>query len=528
MGSQKLTYEIDQKHKYTSRRTHDLALLTEARRLKTIAIYLPESSEPYMRRRHEPPQIIAHMANKTKLQPNFRKARALRTLQGVDYFYCLRGVQEITFWDYDKCTAGQKVPVRDWTFVRDINESVRREKTHDDAHFSELRYLAPILDDLRPSTNLARILEAVVNPPSPPTGLLSPPPESESLYPHPQSPVNLHSDDEYQSEEDSEATSDDDEDDSDSDDDLGQDFGNGDGGGDGTVGTDHDNRSHSAHSESPEPHGNVNDQEEADVLQFLGGSWNDLEEHKYEPSSSSEVWSDNGASYDLLSDSEDEDGESGAADAENKDDESGVVDADQTAMPPPPAPIQDRASEDAQGQQREQRERSGSLFVRSPERKQQAEFVTKVETPSPSRPSPPRPQPSNPTQSVADRLGSSSRAVDDEVTPVRHTREESDLFVSPTPYGNIVPQPQVGDRASPIDLTEDLNLVTSTRPSHSSSPDQGQDRGHNKRRRDVFTSDSSEENDADDKDDCICLGTSPKRPRTDDGSDGITSGTGLF
>jgi hypothetical protein len=491
MGSQKLTYEIDQKHKYTSRRTHDLALLTEARRLKSIAIYLPESSESYMRRKHEPPHIIAHMANKTKLQPNFRKARALRTLQGVDYFYCLRGVQEITFWDYDKCTTGQKVPVRDWTFVRDINESVRREKTHDDAHFSELRYLAPILDGLRPSTNLARILEAVVNPPSPPTGLLSPPPESESLYPHPQSSVDLSSDD-----EDSDTTSGD-EDDSDSDDDLDQDFGNGGGDGDGTVGANQDNRSHYAHSESPEPYGNGNDQEEADVLQFLGGTWNDLEEHKYEPSSSNEVWSDNGASYDLLSDDEDEDGESGA------------VDADQAAIPPPPAPIQDRASEDAQGQQRGERERSGSLFIRSPERKQQAEFVTKVETPSPPRP----PPPPSPAQNVASRLDSSSRAIHDEVTPVRHTREESGLFVSPTPYGNIVPQPQVGDRASPIDLTEDINLATSTRPSHSSSPDQGQGRGENKRPRDVFTSDSSEENDTDDEDGCICLGKFPKRPR---------------
>jgi hypothetical protein len=510
IGSQRLTYEIDQKHKYTSRRTDDLAPLTEARRLKSIAIYLPESSKPYMRRRHEPPHIVAHMANKTELQPNFRKFRALRTLQGVDYFYCLRGVQQITFWDYDKHrTTGQKVPVRDWTFVHDINESVRREKVHEDAHFSELRYLAPILDDLRPSTNLAGILEAVVNPPPPPTGLLSPPPESEILYPHPQSPVDLSSDVEDQSEEDSDSTADYDAGDSDPDDAPDQDFDNGGGGGDhGAVGGDHDNRSRPANSHSPEPHVNENEQEEQDVLQFLGESRNDLEEHKYEPSPSSEVWSDNGASYDLLSDNEDEDGASGAVDVENEDDEYGAVDADQAAMPPPPVPIQDRASEDAQGQQRGERERSDSLFVKSPEREQQAEFVAKVETPSPPRPPPP---PQSPARSVADRLRSSSRAVHEEVTPVRQTREESDLFVSPTPYGNIVPQPQAGDRASPIDLTEDPNLATSARPSPSNSPGQGQ--GQNKRPWSASTSDSGKENDAGDEGDCVFLGKSPKRPR---------------
>ncbi|KAM0217215.1 hypothetical protein ACHAQD_000132 [Fusarium lateritium] len=561
----RLTYEIDQKHKYTSRRTDDLAPLTEARRLKSIAVYLPESSKQYMRRRHEPPHIVAHMADKTELQPNFRKARALRTLQGVDYFYCLRGVHEITFWDYDKYrTTGQKVPVRDWTFVRDINESVRREKVREDAHFSELRYLAPF-NGLRPSTNLARILEAVVNPPPEPTGLLSPPPESENMYPHPQSPVSLTSDAEDQSEEESGGDVDDDQGDSDPDDDPDQDYDDGGGGGgDSAVGADHDNRSRSANSHSPEPHENDDGQEEEYILRLLGESRNDPEEHKYEPGSSNEVWSDNGATYNLSSDDEDEDDESqaadgdneesGAVDGDNEDDTPGAVDGEnedgtseaidvenedgtseaidvenedaisepidvgQAAMPPPPAPIQDRSSEDAQGQQHGERERSGSLFVRSPDRERQSEFVTKVETPTP-------PPPQSPARSVADSLRSSSRAVHDEATPVRQTREESDLFVSPTPYDNIVPQPQAGDRASPIDLTEDLDVTTSARASHSSSPGQGrgQGQGQNKRPWADITSDSGEE------DDCVLLGRSPKRPRgPDNGSGGIGIGRGLF
>ncbi|KAJ4005234.1 hypothetical protein NW752_011274 [Fusarium irregulare] len=176
IGSQKLTYELDEKKKYTSRRTHDLAHFPEACRLKTLSVHIPESSPAYMRRKHEPRDMIEYMEEKTAAQPNYRPFRALRTVQGLDYLYCLRGLQGITFWDYDKWNANDEmVAVRDWTFIQDVNNTVRRDKLPDDEHFSNIRYLAPIMEDCRPSVALAARLERFINPPS--TGLLTPPPD---------------------------------------------------------------------------------------------------------------------------------------------------------------------------------------------------------------------------------------------------------------------------------------------------------------------------------------------------------------
>ncbi|KAF4989337.1 hypothetical protein FGRMN_9179 [Fusarium graminum] len=537
IGSQRLTYEIDEKNKYTSRRTHDLAFLPAARRLKTIAIHLSESAVSYMRRKHEPPQIVQYMVEKTANQPNFRRNRALRTLQGVDYLYCLRGVSQVTLWDYDKYhNTKHKVPVRDWTFVRDINESVRREKDQHEAHLSQLRYLAPMLGGLRPSSALAELLEAVINPPAPPTGLLSPPPEDEALYPRPQSPVDLTSDDEDSDlddgsnvedqgeSEDSDGGGSDDEDDGDSDD---GDDGNSDDGDDG----DSDDEDDDGFDDHPfDGHGGGDDaadfnhdnrQEEDDVVRYLGSRLGyDSEEHKYEPGQCNEAWPNNGAHYEIMSDSEDEEdipspvadehaeSISEAADDNGEDISEAVdADADQAAMPPPPAPARDRISEGPQGEQREQRDRSASLFVTSPERERQTPFAVKVETP------PPR-------TSLASGAPTDNNAVRVNVTPPRETREESDLFASPTRYNEIVPQG--GDRTSPIDLTRDLGLETPVPPSRSpsrSSPTGSQGQEQNKRSYGAFVSDSGDENDADDEDDCVVLESPPKRARRFDDRD---------
>ncbi|KAM0355876.1 hypothetical protein ACHAPU_000263 [Fusarium lateritium] len=513
MGSQELTYKIDRKKKYTSRRTHDLALLAEARRLKTIAIHLPESSVQYMRRKHEPPQIVQYMVEKTENQPNFRRNRALRTLQGVDYLYCLRGVSQVTFWDYDKHLETQnEVPVRDWTFVRDINESARQEKDQRQTRYSQLLYLTPMLGGLRPSSTLAELLEATINPPAPPTGLLSPPPEGEPLYPHPQSLVDLTSDNEDSDVDDS-SDGEDSADDGDNDgfgdgfggDPFGSDGGGGNrGGGDGVAGVNHDNG-----------------QEEDDLVQYLGNRLGyDSEEHKYEPDQSNEVWPNNGARYEILSDDEDEedmispladeDAEdvSEAADDEEEDmseaaDDYGedmpeTFDAGQTDMPPPPAPAQDSASEGSRGEQGEQRDRSASLFVTSPERERQTPFAVKVETPPP----PPPPQRTSPASGAP----TNSIAVHGDATPPRETREESGLFVSPSRYSEIVPEG--GDRTSPIDLTRELGLETPVPPSRSpshSGPTGIQGEEQNKRSHGAFVSD--------DEDDCIVLESPPKRAR---------------
>ncbi|KAK2673399.1 hypothetical protein RAB80_010942 [Fusarium oxysporum f. sp. vasinfectum] len=382
MGSQKLTYRIDQKGRYTSRRTHDLAYLPEACRLKTVAIHLPESSKQYMRRKHEPPQIVEFLAQKTASQPNFRRFRALRTLQGADYLYCLRGVREITFFDYDMWRDdGMKMPVRDWTFVRDINESVRRDKSVYDEHFSQLRYLAPLLN-VQPSVQLAAHLEGFLNPGPQRMGLLSPPPDM-----YPQLQAALEQADGSENESDGDA-----------------------GGGDSDeeMGDAHFNYQHLA----ADGHGRERDESPADLDEVAAELSDILSDDQSDSDSEQEqkeeVWSDNGQIIDLMSDDEDDDGPQYG------------------------------------------RHRSTSLFVRSPPREHQPEFTTKVESPSPPRTTPP------------------ALANQDGITPLRETRADSSLFVSPTPYEAL--NPQTGDRSSPIDLTEHMGVsFSSPAPSSRSS-----------------------------------------------------------
>ncbi|KAF5644299.1 uncharacterized protein FTJAE_2818 [Fusarium tjaetaba] len=461
MGSQKLTYMIDQKGKYVSRRTHDLAYLPEACRLKTVAIHLPESSRQYMRRKHEPPQIVRFLAQKTRNQPNFRRFRALRTLQGVDYLYCLRGVREMTFFDYDESRRQPpKMPVRDWTFVRDINESVRREKSANDEHFSQLRYLAPLL--IQPSVELARQLEEIVNPAPQRMGLLSPPPD---MYPQLQAALD-HTDS-------SENESDGDASDGDCDEEMGGDTDD-----DGSDGDDDDggadayfNYQHLATGR----HSRERDESPADLDELAAGLSDVLSDEQSDSDSEQEqkkeVWSDNGQTIDLMSDNEDDDGSQYG------------------------------------------RDRSISLFVRSPPREHRPEFTTKVETPSPPRATPPV---------LADQA---------EITPAREISADSSLFVSPTPYEAL--NPQAGDRQSPIDLTGPMEMplsssAPSSRPSSSPSSSSSSCSSGFKREWSFISVDDDDENDGDDEDEGFrVLGSVPKRPRRPDG-DGDDEGAEMM
>ncbi|UPK91914.1 hypothetical protein LCI18_002849 [Fusarium solani-melongenae] len=171
MGSQCITYKPDDKCRYTSRRTHHLAWFSEARRLKSIAVYIPESSKQYMRRKHEPPHVIEYMADKTAGQPNYRRFRALRTIPGLDYLHVLRGLNGITFWDYDKwLEQSSKLPVCDWTFVSDLNNTVRRAKAEEDMRFCTLRRLAPFVIGYRPDDEIINEIGTFVNQFSPGCG----------------------------------------------------------------------------------------------------------------------------------------------------------------------------------------------------------------------------------------------------------------------------------------------------------------------------------------------------------------------
>ncbi|KAI8151972.1 hypothetical protein K4K49_010092 [Colletotrichum sp. SAR 10_70] len=112
------------KKKYTSRRTWDSSLLCDLPRLKSLTVHINETGSQYIRRKHEPSTVKDFMASKTAGQPNFRFARSLRTLQGLDYIHQLRGMQVIRFLDFEKhLKLGGRHDIRDWTFGRDVETS---------------------------------------------------------------------------------------------------------------------------------------------------------------------------------------------------------------------------------------------------------------------------------------------------------------------------------------------------------------------------------------------------------------------
>ncbi|KAL7820791.1 hypothetical protein V8C26DRAFT_440445 [Trichoderma gracile] len=155
IGSQFLSHRINERNKYTSRRTYSLIWLPEAIRLKSLGIYVPESSKDYMRRKHETNGVVRYMQRKSQLHPSFRGFRQLRTLQGLDYVSCLRGLDRAEFWDFDRWleTAEKKRPVRDWHFIQDVNNAVRRPKETGDRTRSQLKNLFPLIPSFAPSEN---------------------------------------------------------------------------------------------------------------------------------------------------------------------------------------------------------------------------------------------------------------------------------------------------------------------------------------------------------------------------------------
>ncbi|OAA50612.1 hypothetical protein NOR_01062 [Metarhizium rileyi] len=149
MGSQHLTFEKSTRGRYVSRRTQPLMWLSETIRLATFDVHLPESSEDYTRRPYETRGVISYMKRRTRNQPDYRMYRSLRTLQGLDYVYCLRGVDRITFWDHTKWMKRQeKCKVRDTTFQSDVSRTVGMPKRQEDQEKSMLQNLSPLIPGL--------------------------------------------------------------------------------------------------------------------------------------------------------------------------------------------------------------------------------------------------------------------------------------------------------------------------------------------------------------------------------------------
>lgn len=88
-GGKALRFEDDTT---SNPRVTPLSYLMECHSLQTLVIHVDESSSDVMRRPKEPQIHIKKMLAATAGQPNFRKYRALRQLQGLDYVHQLRGL----------------------------------------------------------------------------------------------------------------------------------------------------------------------------------------------------------------------------------------------------------------------------------------------------------------------------------------------------------------------------------------------------------------------------------------------------
>ncbi|KAL6865734.1 hypothetical protein ACO1O0_001832 [Amphichorda felina] len=152
-GTQHLCFAPNQRGKFVSRRVEPLVYLPEAVRLKTIKVFVQETNPDYMRRRHETRAMIRHMANMTALQPNCRTTRSLRNLQGLDYIACLRGVKDISWFNFDEWLVAKEIAmVRDFTFQQDIMNQVSRDKSDVDHELSQWRRLTPLLEQEDPDS----------------------------------------------------------------------------------------------------------------------------------------------------------------------------------------------------------------------------------------------------------------------------------------------------------------------------------------------------------------------------------------
>lgn len=143
----------------TNQRTLPLKMLLIALSLRTFAIHIAESDDQRMRRRYEmkyeadyvkkyhekdimEQDVFGAMCHRTQMQANHRRFRSLRTCHGIDYIYALRGMKWIRLYEVNG--ANPRQPVRDHTFVEDVNSVVTLPKTEAFANASALHNLPQI------------------------------------------------------------------------------------------------------------------------------------------------------------------------------------------------------------------------------------------------------------------------------------------------------------------------------------------------------------------------------------------------
>ncbi|KAI1265385.1 hypothetical protein F5Y18DRAFT_50756 [Xylariaceae sp. FL1019] len=161
-----------------SLRNITLTWLMRASRLRTLVVHINESSKNYMRRKYEMLEEVDYerdfgsldedpvdpfvtgslktqsmtqslventfpvSCKRTDTQPNFRKNRNMRTLQGADNLWSLRGMKWIRFYDVDAGPTTRRTQIRDWTFAEGVNSVVTLPKCRTDALFAEVENLS--------------------------------------------------------------------------------------------------------------------------------------------------------------------------------------------------------------------------------------------------------------------------------------------------------------------------------------------------------------------------------------------------
>ncbi|KAI1763401.1 hypothetical protein GGR53DRAFT_497880 [Hypoxylon sp. FL1150] len=106
------------------------------------------------------PQLLKR---RTARQPNSRMYRSMRTVQGMDNIYQLRGMKWVRFKDRNGDEHRQSI--RDWSFIKDINTVVTLPKQPEHALKSQLENLTPLtgLQDWIPAEQDMRIIKMFYN-----------------------------------------------------------------------------------------------------------------------------------------------------------------------------------------------------------------------------------------------------------------------------------------------------------------------------------------------------------------------------
>ncbi|GAW21915.1 hypothetical protein ANO14919_114420 [Xylariales sp. No.14919] len=173
---------MPRQRKGISLRQQPLAWFMYTSRLRTLVVHINESDRSCMRRPHEmvnqddyftdfgSDEYASHEAEdqldifqmevrRTDLQPNYRKNRSMRTVQGMDFLYQLRGMRWVRFYDTNENQT--RTYIQDWSFLRDLNGVATMKKSDSVEFRTEVENLRPLtgLKDFRITDDIREIVE---------------------------------------------------------------------------------------------------------------------------------------------------------------------------------------------------------------------------------------------------------------------------------------------------------------------------------------------------------------------------------